>query len=243
MRYGGSFEGRAHTEGSTIRGDRYANLRLFPQPFSVCGWTWAFLLNFHRLWQIETFVAALAQDGLTECDQPGKNVHYLGTIQFHSRLHEARGQLAQLIAWLLSYSQSQSVRACATWMWSVLITGSTYQIVRQHLCSVGLGLCDVLQALASLQIWLKQRVGIVKLRPCWYLIMGDQQPSLRLRFKVWKKYCGIQSSRQLGVSFLSSWVLLVLLRCMFFAFRLLTGDSQPPPHRWLSMLVTVLRFL
>ena len=50
----------------------------FYQPSSVHGWTSAFLLAVHRLcgglWgEIELFSATLAQDGLAECDQPGKN--------------------------------------------------------------------------------------------------------------------------------------------------------------------------
>ena len=42
---------------------------------SVCGWTSVFLLAVHRLCggEIGPFSATLAQDGLVECDQPGKN--------------------------------------------------------------------------------------------------------------------------------------------------------------------------
>ena len=48
-----------------------------PQPASVHGWTSAFLLDVHRLCgAIEgklSHAATLTQDGLAECDQPGKN--------------------------------------------------------------------------------------------------------------------------------------------------------------------------
>jgi len=51
-----------------------AGLLFFYQPSSVRGWTSAFLLAVHRLGGvIEPFSATLAQDGLAECDQPGKN--------------------------------------------------------------------------------------------------------------------------------------------------------------------------
>jgi len=49
----------------------------FFQPSSVHGWISAFLLNIHRLCgaiegRLSHFSATLAQDGLAECDQPGK---------------------------------------------------------------------------------------------------------------------------------------------------------------------------
>jgi len=48
-----------------------------PQPLSIRGWTAAFL-NSHMLCgaiegRFEPFSATLAQDGLVECDQPGRS--------------------------------------------------------------------------------------------------------------------------------------------------------------------------
>jgi len=47
------------------------------QPSSVCGWMSAFLLTVHRLCGVIEIVieiaAELAQDGLAECNQSGKN--------------------------------------------------------------------------------------------------------------------------------------------------------------------------
>jgi len=108
-----------------IKSSRILAWFFFFEPSSIHGWTSAFLLAV--MWyywrEIESFSATMAQDGLAECDQPGKNpLRYTAMAGNWTRATErADSELSHwaIMTWDIGRTDSELSH------WAIMTTGRT----------------------------------------------------------------------------------------------------------------------
>jgi len=108
--------------GVAVKVDKFFPNLFLTQLLSVRGWTSAFLLEFYRLCsaierRLSHFLpCTLAQDGLAECDQPGKNPSRYFAGQSGIELRPPGAQTVRYIhspteiSWLVSANQCWKLR-------------------------------------------------------------------------------------------------------------------------------------